>query len=254
MFPFSLLRQCLTVYFTLTWVHCAAQAMIVGVLRLARLRHHGVATVSVLYLPLSTAVVWLLEVSPTFGGQLTYGDLPLLLFLFFQKFKWISQFLCWFVTLFCYFKLVWLLSYNSQFEKTQWKGCKFILSLVQVHRCFLSSLCSHPYFLWVLFHEQTGGLSVCSSWPLVKSGSFHLIHLQKKDITSLILSSWTENGKDDRRETPSVICPLMGSMQIAFPVVTWFWCCLSCFFWFFLILGSSSHKQLEIQVGRATSC
>lgn len=65
----------------------AAQAMIAGVLCLARLRHHGVAAVSVLYLPLSTAVVWLLEVSPTFGGLLSYGDLPLLLFLFFQKFK-----------------------------------------------------------------------------------------------------------------------------------------------------------------------
>lgn len=82
-----MLTQCLTVYFTLTWVPCAAQTMIAGVLRLARLRHHGVAAVSVLYLPLSTADVWLLEVSPTFRGQLSYGDLPLLLFLFFQKFK-----------------------------------------------------------------------------------------------------------------------------------------------------------------------
>lgn len=180
--------------------------MIAGVLCLARLRHHGVAAVSVLYLPLSTAVVWLLEVSPTFGGLLSYGDLPLLLFLFFQKFKWISQFPCWFVTLFCYFKLV-------LFEKTQWKGRRLLLWQCRCRG--LLSLCSHPHFLWLLFHEQTGGLSVRSSWPLVKSGSFHLIHLEEKDTPSPILSSWAENGKAEE-ERHQCHLPLMASLQMAF--------------------------------------
>lgn len=38
------------------------------------------------------------------------------------------------------------------------------------------------------------------------------------------------------------------SMQIDFLVLTWFLCCLLCFYRFFLILGFSSLKQLEIKV------
>lgn len=128
-------------YFTLTWVSCAAQVMIAGVLRFARLRHHGVAAVSVLYLPLSTAVVWLLEVSPTFRGPLVMGIYP-------YCYSCFSKIQMNFPVplLICDSVLLFQTGVASLLPQSVWedsmKRQRIHTSLVQVHRSVSSPVCA----------------------------------------------------------------------------------------------------------------
>lgn len=177
-------------------MHCAAQARITAVCHLARLRHCWITDISVLYLPLPTTLLYSSRNSPLFvwgPGQLWGFTLTLtLLFLEIQVNFLLSLLILGSVLLFQADVASLLTMYAT--DRRFWKAAN---SCYHWCRCMdLFPLCSmlfSPYFPWVLFHEQIVVLSVGNSWALnghLNSQLFHLIHLQMKDITSVIPMNW----------------------------------------------------------------